>query len=214
MVEYWSWWFSAIALAVLAISFFVLTRRTISGSGNWMRLILRDNRDDIIQAEGPFRDNPAMLKDALMKATLEEFGYKKVVGFLAERKGEVISDEKIKTLRTTDHTHWTVHMFFLVMLIIGGFVASTINGTFEFRSNLGELHTSLFGGGVGYWITLIFGGAMLGFGSQLGGGCSFGHGLGGCPRLVPSSLIATATFFVTAIIVSIVIHFIITGALQ
>jgi len=214
MFEYWSWWFSALMLTVLAIGFFIATRRTISGSGNWARVVMRDSRDDIIQAEGPFRENPGMLKDALMKATIEEFGYKTVVNYLAERKGEVLSEDKAKSIKTTEHTHWTVHAFFLLMLLIGGFVAANITGRFEFRADLGELHTSLFGGGVGYWITLMMGGAMLGFGSQLGGGCSFGHGLGGCPRFVPSSLIATMTFFTTAIIVSVAVHFIITGVFQ
>jgi len=213
MFEYWSWWFSALMLAVLALGFFVATRRTISGSGNWTRVVMRDNRDDIIQAEGTFRENPKMLKDALMKATIEEFGYKAVVDFLAERKGEVVTDVEV-AIKTTEHTHWSVHVLFLFMLIVGGFVAASITGRFEFRSDLGELHTSLFGGGVGYWITLIMGGVMLGFGSQLGGGCSFGHGLGGCPRFVPSSLIATMTFFTTAIIVSVVVRYTITGALQ
>ena len=214
MFEYWSWWFSALMLTALAMGFFIATRRTISGSGNWTRVVARDNRDDIIQAEGSFRDNPEMLKDALMKATIEEFGYKAVVDFLAERKGETQPEEPTKPIKTAEHTPWSVHMFFLFMLIVGGFVAANIAGSFEFRFDLGKLHTSLFGGGMGYWITLIIGGAMLGFGSRLGGGCSFGHGLGGCPRFVPASLIATMAFFTTAIIVSVAIHFIIMGTLQ
>ncbi|VAW56574.1 hypothetical protein MNBD_GAMMA07-561 [hydrothermal vent metagenome] len=214
MFEYMSWWVSALLLTLLAMGFFLSTRRTLSGSGNWTRIVLRDSREDIIQAEGAFRENPAMLKDALMKATIEEFGYKAVVSFLAERKGEALPHAVERRIKTTDHTHWTVHMVFLVMLVVGGFVAAKMTGTFAFRADLGEMHTVLFGGGMGYWITLIIGGGMLGFGSQLGGGCSFGHGLGGCPRFVPSSLIATATFFMTAIIVSVGIHFVITGALQ
>jgi uncharacterized membrane protein YedE/YeeE len=100
------------------------------------------------------------------------------------------------------------------MLIVGGVVASMINGTFEFRSNLGELHNQLFGTGVGYWITLILGGAMVGFGTQLAGGCSSGHGLCGCARFAPASLIATATFFVSAIVTSMLISYVATGVLQ
>jgi len=214
MLENWPWWFSAIMLAVLAIGFILTTRNTISGSGNWARVVLHENHDDITQAEGPFRNNPRMLNDALMKATLEEFGYRAVVDFLAERKGEAVTPETQKTHVPVARIPWTAHLSFLVMLIMGGFIASLISGNFEFRANFGELHTTLFGGGMGYWITLILGGFMIGFGTQLGGGCSFGHGLGGCPRFVPASLIATAAFFTTAIITSVLVHYLITGTLQ
>jgi uncharacterized membrane protein YedE/YeeE len=81
-----------------------------------------------------------------------------------------------------------------------------ISGDYQPRFNLGELHSQLFGTGMGYIITLFAGGAMVGFGTQLGGGCTSGHGLSGCSRLVPASLIATAAFFGTAVVVSLLIH--------
>ncbi|VAW66324.1 hypothetical protein MNBD_GAMMA11-1380 [hydrothermal vent metagenome] len=214
MFEQWPWWFSAITLAVLGLGFILTTHRILSGSGNWARVIEHDSQEDIAQAEGPFRKNPAMLNDALMKATLEEFGYKVVVDFLARRKGDKIPEEQPKAIVFAERTSWTVHLTFLLMLIVGGLIASLTNGSFEFRASFGELHTSLFGGGMGYWITLIMGGFMVGFGTQMAGGCSFGHGLGGCSRFVPASLIATGTFFMTAIITSVFIHYIITGSFQ
>jgi uncharacterized membrane protein YedE/YeeE len=52
-------------------------------------------------------------------------------------------------------------------------------------------------------IAVLFGGGMLvGFGTRLAGGCSSGHGLSGCGRLRPVSLLATAVFFGTAVLVS------------
>ncbi|HED36390.1 MAG TPA: hypothetical protein ENJ08_19510 [Gammaproteobacteria bacterium] len=214
MLENWPWWFSAITLAVLSIGFILTTRHTISGSGNWARVVLHESNDSLVREEGPFRNNPRMLNDALMKATLEEFGYKTVVSFLAERKGEAITPEPQKIRVLAARIPWTAHLSFLLMLIVGGFIASLASGHFAFRADLGELHTSLFGGGIGYWITLIMGGFMIGFGTQLGAGCSFGHGLGGCPRFVPASLIATGSFFITAIITSVIIHYLITGSFQ
>jgi uncharacterized membrane protein YedE/YeeE len=46
------------------------------------------------------------------------------------------------------------------------------------------------------------GGVLVGFGTRLAGGCSSGHGLSGCGRLRPVSIVATAVFFGTAVGVS------------
>ncbi|VAW54087.1 hypothetical protein MNBD_GAMMA06-6 [hydrothermal vent metagenome] len=213
MYDYFPWWLGAISLAAIVIGFKIATERVLSGSGNWARVVLHDN-DEVSKVDGPFRKNPAMLADALMKATIEEFGYAAVTEFLEHRKDDISVKAKAKRIKAVAHTPWTIHLTFLVMLVVGGFVASLVSGHFELRANFGELHTTLFGGGMGYWITLITGGFMIGFGTQLATGCSFGHGLGGSARFVPASLVATATFFMTGIIVSVLIHFIITGTLQ
>ncbi len=52
---------------------------------------------------------------------------------------------------------------------------------------------------------LFVGGVLVGFGTRLAGGCSSGHGLSGCGRLYPTSLLATAVFFGTAVLVSFVL---------
>jgi uncharacterized membrane protein YedE/YeeE len=49
---------------------------------------------------------------------------------------------------------------------------------------------------------LFIGGVLVGFGTRLAGGCSSGHGLSGCGRLQPVSIVATAVFFGTAALVS------------
>lgn len=45
---------------------------------------------------------------------------------------------------------------------------------------------------------LIAAGLLVGFGARLGSGCTSGHGVCGGARLSPRSLVATATFMVTA----------------
>ncbi|OWW04513.1 hypothetical protein ATY81_00490 [Rhizobium sp. R72] len=45
---------------------------------------------------------------------------------------------------------------------------------------------------------LIAGGLLVGFGTQLGSGCTSGHGVCGLARLSPRSLVATATFMAVA----------------
>lgn len=44
------------------------------------------------------------------------------------------------------------------------------------------------------WATLIVAGALVGFGSRLGSGCTSGHGVCGLSRLSPRSLVATIVF--------------------
>jgi uncharacterized membrane protein YedE/YeeE len=51
------------------------------------------------------------------------------------------------------------------------------------------------------WTVIILAGALVGFGTRLAGGCTSGHGVCGIARLSPRSLVATAIFMTTAIIV-------------
>lgn len=46
----------------------------------------------------------------------------------------------------------------------------------------------------------ILGGLLVGYGTQLGSGCTSGHGVCGLARLSPRSLAATATFLVVALV--------------
>jgi hypothetical protein len=212
MFEYWTWWLSALALATLVISYLLVLKLPLGVSGCWARVVMHQN-DSALKEDKTFRDNPLLLKDALMAATIEEFGRQAVIDFLEQRKGKPVGYKQFEKVTATVHSAWTAHMTFLLMLIVGGFVASYFNGHFAIRSDLGALHTSLFGAGISYWITLMIGGAMVGFGTQMAGGCSSGHGLCGCSRFVPASLIATAVFFTTGILVSFLIHFTTSGAL-
>ncbi|MDH5764609.1 MAG: YeeE/YedE family protein [Gammaproteobacteria bacterium] len=211
MFEYWSWWLSALSLAGLTIGYFLVLKVPLGVSGCWARVVMHKDSQSFEQDKS-FRENPLMLKDSLMAATIEEFGRQAVIDFLAERRGKPAGYKQFdRKVSVASHVSWTVHMTFLLMLIIGGLIASILSGQFEFRSDLGSLHTSLFGSGVSYWITLIIGGVMVGFGTQMAGGCSSGHGLCGCSRFVPASLIATAVFFGTGIVVSMLLHMLAAG---
>lgn len=50
----------------------------------------------------------------------------------------------------------------------------------------------------GSWPLLIVGGLLVGFGTRLGSGCTSGHGVCGLARLSPRSIVAVATFMVSA----------------
>ena len=49
------------------------------------------------------------------------------------------------------------------------------------------------------WI-MVVAGLLVGFGTQLGGGCTSGHGVCGISRLSPRSIAATITFILAGII--------------
>ena len=50
------------------------------------------------------------------------------------------------------------------------------------------------------WPLLVIGGLLVGFGTQLGSGCTSGHGVCGIARFSKRSLVATVTFMATAVL--------------
>jgi uncharacterized membrane protein YedE/YeeE len=51
------------------------------------------------------------------------------------------------------------------------------------------------------YVVIVAAGLLVGFGTRLGGGCTSGHGICGIARLSPRSIVATAIFMVTAVLV-------------
>ncbi len=51
------------------------------------------------------------------------------------------------------------------------------------------------------WLVVALAGALVGFGTRLGGGCTSGHGVCGIARLSARSIAATIIFMLTAIAV-------------
>ncbi|NIR60427.1 MAG: YeeE/YedE family protein [Gammaproteobacteria bacterium] len=207
MIEYLPWWLGGIALATLTVGFWYILQRPLGVSGAWARVVMWRHDKAIERAEAPFRANPEMLKDALMAATVEAFGEQAVQEALARRHQTASPKVPVAGSGAMPHrTPWTAHLVFLVMMAAGGLLTSAATGQYEPRIDLGELHRSLFGGGMSYWLTLIVGGALVGFGTQWANGCTSGHALSGASRLAPASLIATATFFASAVAVSFLLH--------
>lgn len=207
MLEYVPWWMGAVGLAVMTLGFHLVLKRPLGVSGSWARIVMWRNDRVVAQAEAPFRHNPQLLKDALMAATIQEFGAAAVEAALASRKGRtaqptIAMPQGVMPVRTP----WTAHFTFLVMVVVGALLTAWLKGNLQLTWDLGKTHVALFGAGFGGWMTLFFGGILVGFGTQLGGGCTSGHGLSGCSRLVGSSLVATATFFGTAVAVSFLLE--------
>lgn len=61
------------------------------------------------------------------------------------------------------------------------------------------------------WPVLVIGGLLVGFGTQLGSGCTSGHGVCGIARLSPRSIAATLVFVASAIVTVFVTRHVVGG---
>jgi uncharacterized protein len=60
-------------------------------------------------------------------------------------------------------------------------------------------------------LVLVIGGLLVGFGTQLGNGCTSGHGVCGIARLSPRSIVATLVFMISAAITVYLVRHLIGG---
>ena len=108
---------------------------------------------------------------------------------------------------TTTGLNRTANLLFLVGILIGGALAGRWGGQpWGTSGQLSPEFHRLFGSGIRLVLVLFGGGILVGFGTRWSGGCTSGHGLSGCGRLQPPSLIATGVFFGVAIAVSFILE--------
>ena len=210
MTPYLPWWATAISLAVITLGFYFANNKTLGVSGSWTRVVQWKNDKALDEASASFVKRPKLFEDALMAATIADFGQDEVTRFLESRHqpGQAPAVDRVQGPEViAKRIHWTVHLVFLCALILGGVIGAMIRGDIGIQMNMGSVHAELFGTGFAFFITMFVGGALVGFGTQLAGGCTSGHGLSGVSRLVPASLIATMTCFGAAIIFSMAIQY-------
>ena len=94
--------------------------------------------------------------------------------------------------------------WFLVGLVAGGVLFVLVRGDAGFEG-YGWL-TRTFESDAWIALVLLLAGVLIGFGAKTAGGCTSGNGLSGNAMTSPASLVATATFFATAIGVSFLIE--------
>ncbi len=87
--------------------------------------------------------------------------------------------------------------FFLFGLVSAGFVYALLSGSSSHHQpQFNQVSTPL----------LIIGGLLVGLGSNIGSGCTSGHGICGIGRLSPRSVIATGVFMLTGMLAAVLIH--------
>lgn len=202
-MEYWSWWKGALVLGGLSVFFVLMIGRMLGVSGSWANIINWREERRRQQAATGIRANAAVMQNALLAATLAEFGEAKTQQMLGA-PGVALPPRP--AVRAAGGIHWTAHLTFLIAMVAGGFLAALASGHFALRLDLGAVHMRLFGSDWQEWLTLLAGGTLVGFGTQMGGGCTSGHGLSGVPRLTPASLLATAVFFGGAVVTSFAVE--------
>lgn len=189
--HYWSWWQGGLVLAAISLGFWLALGAPLGVSSSWERLVSARayRRAEAADRELAHRD-AAVVTDALLAETLRQFG----PAALAQLKtvgGPATPHPSPKFAPLP----WTAHITFLISLMLGGFLAAASTETFALKLTLGDAFTHTIGDGWTAVAVLAAGGVFIGFGTRMAGGCSSGHGLSGCARLQPGSLLATASFF-------------------
>ncbi len=99
---------------------------------------------------------------------------------------------------------WTARLTFVLMLAVGGLAGRLLmSGEWRPTLELGAEYARVFGAGASGYVALLAGGLLVGAGTRLAGGCTSGHGLNGCARLQRPSLLNTALFLGTAVVLSL-----------
>jgi len=91
-------------------------------------------------------------------------------------------------------------------IVLGSLFSSLISGEFGFRFIPETDFPSFVNYTVwGRFLSALFGGLLLGFGSRLASGCTSGHGISGTMQLSIASWLAAISFFVGGIITAFII---------
>ncbi|MFF2424998.1 YeeE/YedE family protein [Streptomyces mirabilis] len=211
MSTYWPWWAGAIGLALVTIAYTLATDRSFGVSSAWDRVLHWRSERHLERMEEEFTDDRA-LADALAAATAEHFGTGPGAPGLPQApygtsqpqdpdaESTAGASPSVTSLRPAP---LVTQAALLVSIFLGGLIAAVTSGRFRLRLDMGPGFRDLVTASPTVMIALLFvGGVLVGFGTRLAGGCSSGHGLNGCGRLRPVSIVATAVFFGTAVAVS------------
>lgn len=207
MSNYWPWWAGAAALALVTINYTLITERSFGVSSAWDRVLHWRAERRFERAEAQFADDRELV-EALAAASAEEFGTPPAAPAAAETTpapgpGDAASAQDSASAASLRPAPVFTQAALLLSIFIGGLVAAIASGRFELRWDMGDAFSEIVTADSATMIgVLFFGGVLVGFGTRLAGGCTSGHGLSGCGRLRPVSLVATAVFFGTAVLVS------------
>jgi uncharacterized protein len=195
-VDFLPFWLGGLALGGVAAWSWLIEGRTFGVTSEVSKIVdtIADPEFER-QAKAFAQRDPADILAALAAATAAELG---VAPAPIQPRS---SPAKLDLQRHIPIAH---RALFLLFIGLGAASASLLDGSFAVRWTLGEAHEAMVGTGWTAWAALFVGGIAVGFGTRMAGGCTSGHGLTGCARLLPRSFIATATFLATAILFTLV----------
>ena len=207
MIEYWPWWLGALGLSGFCIIYFLLMGNLLGVSGSWGKVVNWRNEKVLDDEASQFDSDASSMTDALMAETMAEFGdIAESIPTEVKNSKDTQTSQTLSKEASLSRTSWSAHLVFLLCLTVGGFLAAMVSGSFKVDFALSQVHSAIFGSNIEVWLSMLFGGMMVGFGTQMAGGCTSGHGLSGCARLIPASLIATCVFMASAILLSLLME--------
>ena len=90
--------------------------------------------------------------------------------------------------------------FFCTGIIFGALLSSVISGKAAFTFNVGFEMLEKSNLASFKYLILLSGGFLIGFGARMADGCTSGHSILGIAQFAKSSIIATISFMITAVI--------------
>jgi hypothetical protein len=211
-ITYWPWWLGAVVLAAVTVGSCVVARRPLGVSGILARFVNLPAELSAARRRRVMAENEAALEALLLAATAEAFG----PAAPAEDPPSPTRPEPLPLANgrrgcgpgcgSSERPSLGAHAAFLVAMAAGGAAVQLARGAWLPRLDMGPTFAALHGDGLRAAGVLALGGALVGLGATLSGGCSTGHGLSGCSRLHPASLLATAVFLCAAVAVSFLLR--------
>ncbi|MFC4150057.1 YeeE/YedE family protein [Micromonospora mangrovi] len=208
MSDYWPWWAGAAGLALTTVNYAVTTDRSFGVSGAWDRVLHWRTERRVERLNARVTDDQVLV-EALAAATVAQFGTAAPAPAGGRNPHPVARPVQPDAPASAPSTAGLLpapllsQAALLLSIFLGGWVAAVVSGRFQLRLDMGDgFRQVVTDDPVGMVAALFVGGVLVGFGTRLAGGCSSGHGLNGCGRLQPVSLVATAVFFGTAVLVS------------
>ena len=213
-LPWWPWWQTALALALIPITHWLLLGRMFAVSGRFTSIndALRARvaelgkgraTDDTAADDGSSMSEEELIA-AMREATSAAFG-EAALGTSEPDSSSATAPEPLRASPPPQSA--ATHALFLAALVAGGAMAAVVSGTFSIGgvTSMGDDFVRTFGSGPGGVAALFGGGLLVGFGTRMSGGCTSGHGLCGVSRFQLGSLAATVAFFGTGIAVSLLI---------
>ncbi len=123
----------------------------------------------------------------------------------------ILPSRHLKWIKSKFPETWSWRVYFIIGIILGGFVSSALAGNLGLTSEMGSFTTNV------QWpplLTAIYffgGGLLLGLGARIAGGCTSGHSIHGIANLHVSSILVTALFVIGGIIAANLVRFALLG---
>lgn len=201
---YWPFWLGALGLSSTAFGFCYFMKTPLGVSGFFRKVIFFRSNLKEERMKASMKANQASVQAALEQATAAHMAQ------LSEADRKLLEAHKPspKTKRTgkAGVVSLSASAIYLIFIIVGGFLGQSLSGSWALEFQPGQAFHSLVAGPQLFIPVLIVGGILVGFGTAMSGGCTSGHGLSGTARLQPGSLVSTASFFGTAILVAFILR--------